>query len=105
MHLRLVNYIAKLHQILIKTEVINTDWVTIKIIDNGSGIREDLRSQFFNLFLTMKEMSKGTELGRPISYEIITKKQSGKLLCNSEMGKSTEFIIQIPVRLNLLQAA
>ncbi len=92
-------------QIIIQTEVLNNDWVTIKIIDNGSGIREEVRSKLFDPFFTTKAIGKGTGLGLSISHEIITEKHGGKLICHSEVGKGTEFVIQIPVRLKVLQAA
>ena len=37
-------------------------------------------------------------MGMSISYQIITKKHHGKLLCNSTLNKGAEFIIQIPLR-------
>jgi two-component system NtrC family sensor kinase len=40
-----------------------------------------------------------------ISHEIITKQHGGQLLYDSEVGKGTKFVIQIPVRLKVLQAA
>ncbi len=96
---------ANLPQIIIKTEVLNHDWVAIKIIDNGSGMSERVYSKLFDPFFTTKEIGKGTGLGLSISHEIVTDKHGGQLFCHSEIGKGTEFVIQIPVRLKTLQVA
>ncbi|MGB3401260.1 MAG: ATP-binding protein [Microcoleaceae cyanobacterium] len=92
-------------QIIIQTETLDNNWVTIKIIDNGSGIKDEVHSKLFDPFFTTKAVGKGTGLGLSISHEIVTQKHGGKLSCHSEIGKGTEFIIQIPVQLKVLQAA
>ena len=43
-------------------------------------------------------MGKGTGLGLSISYQIVVEKHGGVLECNSELGKGTEFAIEIPLR-------
>ncbi|MEM6404963.1 MAG: HAMP domain-containing sensor histidine kinase, partial [Cyanobacteria bacterium P01_D01_bin.116] len=55
-------------------------------------------SHLFDPFFTTKKVGKGTGLGLSISYQIITGKHNGKLYCQSEVGKGTEFVIEIPVR-------
>lgn len=74
---------------------------TIKIIDNGSGITEEARGQLFDPFFTTKPIGKGTGLGLSISYQIVVEKHKGLLCCKSELGKGTEFSIEIPVQHNL----
>ncbi|TAF08485.1 MAG: DUF3365 domain-containing protein [Nostocales cyanobacterium] len=85
-------------QILIKTEMVNSETVKINISDNGSGMNEKVRSQIFDPFFTTKPIGKGTGLGLSISYKIIVEKHKGSLCCESELGKGTTFCIQIPVR-------
>ena len=92
-------------QIKIQTEVLNRDWITIRITDNGPGIDENIRSKLFDPFFTTKAVGQGTGLGLSISYEIIREKHSGNIFCNSEIGKGTEFVIEIPKQLSILQAA
>ncbi|MDY7021519.1 MAG: ATP-binding protein, partial [Cyanobacteriota bacterium] len=53
----------------------------------------------FDPFFTTKPIGKGTGLGLSISYQIIVDKHHGKLECDSEIGKGTKFIIQIPISL------
>ncbi|MGD1713233.1 ATP-binding protein [Dapis sp. BLCC M172] len=86
--------------IQIKTQVIEDNWVKILIADNGGGMSEKVRCNLFEPFFTTKPIGKGTGLGLSISYQIIVEKHQGKLKCNSQIGKGTEFIITIPMNLN-----
>ncbi len=86
----------QLPTIRINTQIIDK-WVTIRIIDNGCGIPEDIRLKLFDPFFTTKEIGKGTGLGLSISYQIVVEKHYGKLSCQSSLGNGTEFIIEIPV--------
>jgi signal transduction histidine kinase/exonuclease VII small subunit len=69
----------------------------VKIKDNGCGISEENKSKLFDPFFTTKPVGKGTGLGLSICYQIIVDKHKGDLRCVSEVGKGTEFIIEIPV--------
>ncbi len=82
--------------IWICTEISNEDWVTIKIADNGPGIPVDVQSKIFDPFFTTKAVGEGTGLGLSISHQIIVEKHQGQLSCYSEIGKGTEFIINLP---------
>ena len=88
-------------QIKIQTEVLNLDWISIRIIDNGPGIKEEIKSKLFDPFFTTKQVGKGTGLGLSISHDIITEKHGGKIFCDSTLGHGTEFVIQIPMKLEL----
>jgi signal transduction histidine kinase len=85
-------------QIKIRTSLIDSHWVEIAISDNGAGISEAVQQRIFDPFFTTKPVGKGTGMGMAISYQIITEKHGGKLLCISTPGKGTEFVIQIPCR-------
>ncbi|HAZ49332.1 MAG TPA: signal transduction histidine kinase regulating C4-dicarboxylate transporter [Cyanobacteria bacterium UBA11371] len=85
-------------QIRIRTEVINSDWVGIRIADNGPGMTESIRQKLFDPFFTTKPVGKGTGLGLSISYKIVVEKHGGRLNCVSVPGQGTEFIIEIPIR-------
>ena len=84
-------------QITIQTSMSNSEWIKISISDNGIGMPESVRKRIFDPFFTTKTVGKGTGMGLPISYQIVTEKHGGKLDCFSTAGKGTEFIIQIPV--------
>jgi signal transduction histidine kinase len=83
--------------IVIRTQMLKDNWVNISIIDNGSGIAEDIQKKLYDPFFTTKEVGKGTGLGMAISYQIVVEKHGGILKCISELDKGTEFLIQIPV--------
>ncbi|WP_414574914.1 sensor histidine kinase [Anabaena sp. CCY 9402-a] len=88
---------ASHNQITITTEVLETNCVSIRIADNGSGITEAIKERLFDPFFTTKPVGKGTGLGLSISYQIVVEKHKGKLRCSSEIGKGTEFCIEIPL--------
>ncbi|NEP07703.1 MAG: HAMP domain-containing histidine kinase, partial [Okeania sp. SIO4D6] len=52
-------------------------------------------------FFTTKPVGKGTGIGLAISYQIIVDKHGGRIFCNSQEGKGTEFIIEIPSQNNI----
>lgn len=86
--------------IIIRTQMMQNNWVNISIIDNGPGIAEDIQKKLYDPFFTTKEVGKGTGLGMAISYQIIVEKHGGIIKCLSELGKGTEFYIQIPIEPN-----
>ncbi|MBD2464373.1 HAMP domain-containing protein [Oscillatoria sp. FACHB-1407] len=84
-------------QITIHTSAIDANWIKIVISDNGIGMPEHIHKRIFDPFFTTKAVGKGTGMGMPISYQIVTEKHSGKLDCFSTPGQGTEFVIQIPI--------
>ncbi|HIK16377.1 MAG TPA: GAF domain-containing protein [Leptolyngbyaceae cyanobacterium M33_DOE_097] len=74
------------------------DNLIIRIRDNGAGMTEITQQKLFNPFFTTKPIGKGTGLGLSISYQIVVEKHGGVLKCTSEVGKGSEFWIEIPVR-------
>lgn len=83
-------------QIKVYTQKIDNNWIRIGIQDNAGGIPEQIISKLFDPFFTTKPVGKGTGLGLSISYQIIVEKHRGRLLCNSQLGAGTEFVIEIP---------
>jgi len=82
----------------ISTERQETDWVKIRIADNGIGIPESLKQRLFDPFFTTKTVGKGTGLGLSISYQIVSDRHKGNLTCQSAPGLGTEFVVTIPLR-------
>ena len=72
--------------------------VQVSISDNGPGIPKDMIQHIFEPFFTTKERGKGTGLGLFVSHAIL-KKLGGKIQVQSESGRGTTFVLQIPVRL------
>lgn len=83
--------------ITIRTEVVGSDFVAIRISDNGRGIPEEILRQLFDPFFTTKPVGKGTGLGLSISYHLVVEQHGGRLNCISEVGSGTEFAIEIPI--------
>lgn len=71
--------------------------VEIRISDNGSGMKEEVRQKIFDPFYTTKPVGKGTGIGLSVTYQIIVERHGGKIECVSEPGKGTEFAIAIPL--------
>jgi two-component system NtrC family sensor kinase len=75
----------------------------ISIRDNGEGIPEAVRSRIFDPFFTTKPIGQGTGLGLAISYGIV-QDHGGAIEVQSEEGVGTEFIVKIPLDLELKRA-
>ena len=73
------------------------DFVEIRISDDGSGIREEIRSKIFDPFFTTKDVGKGTGQGLAISHSVIVKKHGGTIDFESKLGEGTTFIIKLPI--------
>ncbi|MBM0745594.1 hybrid sensor histidine kinase/response regulator (plasmid) [Phormidium sp. CLA17] len=84
--------------ITIRTMVKSANSIAVQIVDNGSGMPEEVQKRIFDPFFTTKRVGKGTGLGLSISHQIVTEKHHGSIQCNSEIGRGTEFWIEIPIR-------
>ena len=72
--------------------------VEIRISDTGRGIPEDIQSRIFDPFFTTKEPGRGTGQGLAISHTVIVEKHGGSINFETETGKDTTFIIQLPIQ-------
>jgi signal transduction histidine kinase len=84
-------------QIVITTEAIAPGQVAIRIANNGPAIAIDIQHRIFDPFFTTKPVGQGTGMGMAISYQIITEKHHCQLLCHSQRGQGTAFVIQLPI--------
>ncbi|MEA5557864.1 ATP-binding protein [Nodularia spumigena] len=85
-------------KIRIRTEISPQNYAVVRIADNGTGIPEAVQKRMFDLFFTTKSVGKGTGLGLSISYQIVVKKHDGHLNYKTQLGKGTEFFIEIPLQ-------
>ena len=76
----------------------DTSTVEIVITDNGSGIPPEIQAKIFDPFFTTKPVGKGTGIGLSISYQIIAEKHHGSLICCSQPGQGTTFMIRLPLK-------
>jgi len=57
--------------------------VEVKVIDNGGGIEESVRSKMFDPYFTTKHKSSGTGIGLYMSQQIIEKQMRGSIRANN----------------------
>ncbi len=69
----------------------------IMVTDNGAGIPDNIKEKVFNQFFTTKPVGKGTGQGLAMAYRIINEKHGGKIYLESEVGKGSTFIIELPL--------
>lgn len=87
-------------KVTLSTRLVNSekgDSIVITIRDNGQGIPQQIITNIFTPFFTTKPGSEGTGLGLSISRDII-KAHGGDIRVGSEVGKYTEFVINLPLQ-------
>lgn len=72
-------------------------YVVLRIIDNGSGIKEDVLNRIFEPFFTTKKAGDGTGLGLAITAQII-EQHSGRIEVSSVVGTGTTFTLMLPIQ-------
>jgi signal transduction histidine kinase len=70
--------------------------VRLEFHDDGPGISEDVQRRIFDPFFTTKPVGVGTGLGLSLSHGII-ERHDGRLSVESELGKGTTFVIELPL--------
>ncbi|MGY8562069.1 response regulator [Paracidovorax citrulli] len=70
-------------------------YVSVKVIDNGSGIPLELRSKVFEPFFTTKPQGEGTGLGLSMTYGF-ARQSGGSARIASEPGEGTEVELLLP---------
>ena len=68
---------------------------SLKVIDNGQGIRKEDLGKIYNPFYTTKAPHKGTGLGLYIAYNLV-QQLSGKITVDSTPGVQTVFTVRLP---------
>jgi signal transduction histidine kinase len=68
--------------------------VEVRVVDNGPGIPEEIRSRIFDPFFTTKDVGKGTGLGLDIARRLV-ERHDGDIDVHSKPGR-TEFVVSLP---------
>ncbi|MEG3987855.1 ATP-binding protein [Microcoleus sp. S28C3] len=89
---------ANPNRITICTDVMGEAHIKIKIADNGTGMKEEVKQQIFDHLFTTKGVGKGTGLGLAIVHQIAVEKHGGSIEVNAALGIGTEFAIVLPVK-------
>jgi signal transduction histidine kinase len=81
------------------------DTVRVTIGDTGGGIPDTIRERVFDPFFTTKPVGKGTGQGLAIARSIVVDKHGGKLSFDTEIGRGTNFYIDLPIGTSAQAAA
>lgn len=73
------------------------DMAEIRVRDSGTGIPEPIRNRVFDPFFSTKPVGRGTGQGLAICYMLIVEKHQGKIFFETEVGKGTTFVVQLPL--------
>jgi signal transduction histidine kinase len=73
------------------------EWAEIEVADTGTGIPPEVREHVFDPFFTTKDVGKGTGQGLTIAHSIVVTKHGGRIWLESEVGRGTTFIVQLPL--------
>lgn len=77
---------------------LSTDRVCVTIEDNGIGMSDEVKKKLFEAFFTTKPVGEGTGLGLSITRSIIEQKHQGRISFESEEGRFTRFVVEVPLR-------
>lgn len=83
-------------EIFIRTNLLENNQVQIRISDSGGGIPEKIRQKIFDPFFTTKARGFGTGQGLAIAHRVVVEKHQGAIYFETEMGRGTTFIINLP---------
>lgn len=81
---------------ILVTTGIDGDWVKAAIIDNGTGIPEEILPRVFDERFTTKGAGRGSGLGLSVCRTLV-EKAGGKISISSTFGVGTEVEIRFPV--------
>ncbi len=89
-------FLADSSKIMIDEKKRTPGSIEIVISDDGPGIDEKIKETLFEPYATTKTGTANSGLGLSIVHSIV-KELNGKIICKSEPGKGTCFIITLPV--------
>jgi two-component system, cell cycle sensor histidine kinase and response regulator CckA len=96
-HIRLEVACVRRSQVEVPPELqsMASDYVRLRVIDDGVGISAEAREHLFEPFFTTKDIGKGTGLGLASVYGIV-RQSNGFIAVESQPGSGTAFTIHFP---------
>lgn len=91
-------------RLTLRSELRGGDTIRVTVSDTGPGIPEEIMPKIFDPFFTTKEVGKGSGLGLSVSYGIVSE-HGGRSWAESDEGKGTTFIVELPVRREVMPVA
>ncbi len=84
-------------QMRLQADLLSSEWVRLRFSDDGVGISDKNLQKIFDPFFTTKLGQGGSGLGLSIAYNIVTGMLGGKIEVHSEVGRGSEFVIDLPL--------
>lgn len=75
-----------------------TDWIIIRVTDDGQGMTPSEKEHLFDPFFTTKEAGKGTGLGLSITHRIVEEHHGTIDPISEGRGKGSTFVVKLPKR-------
>ncbi|OIQ64730.1 sensor protein ZraS [mine drainage metagenome] len=73
------------------------DWLELEFSDDGKGMSADILPRIFDPFFTTKRGAGGSGLGLHIVYNLVIQTLKGDIVCHSQPGQGTTFVIRWPL--------
>jgi two-component system NtrC family sensor kinase len=73
------------------------EYASVRVTDEGDGIREEDIAHVFEPFFTTKDVGEGTGLGLSVAYGIV-QEHGGWIAVESEIGKGSSFNVYLPMK-------
>ncbi|MBL4654845.1 MAG: response regulator [Bacteroidia bacterium] len=88
-------------KVSVKSQIINKEFIEIKVDDNGVGFDEKYLDRIFKPFQRLHSPKdfEGTGIGTAICYKIVNR-HGGEITATSTPGEGSSFIIRMPVQDN-----
>lgn len=87
------------YQIVLQTFQ-TSEFVVVRIANNGLPIAKADRKRLFDPFFTTKPIGKGTGMGLAISYQTVVDLHKGVLECSQSEDGRTVFTIEVPIAIS-----
>ncbi len=88
---------AYVPSVTVRTSRVEPATVRIEVADNGVGIPSHLRERVFEPFFTTRTGGAGIGLDLSLVYEFVVKSHGGTITFDTEEGRGTTFVVDLPV--------